>query len=207
MFTFVNCLERNYCYKQKIMKKLFTLFIIAACALMVVSCKNGKGQNQDADAQEEVCEGTCEKCKDGKCEIEGECAEHDVLSKLDGIASEAETSLAGELKSKGIFTEAAVEVKPVFEGGDASSFQQWCQKNAQYPEVAKENNESGKVLVNFTVGKDGKISDVKVLRGVSESLDAEAVRVVSSAPDWTPAQVGGKPVAVNYTMPVDFKLI
>lgn len=193
------------------MKKLLSIFIIALCALMVVSCKNDKSKNQEGEAQEETCEncdGTCDHkcCKEEGCKEEG-CVELDALAKLDGIASEAVTNLADELKAKGIYNEATVEVKPVFEGGDAASFKKWVQEHAQYPEAAKENSESGKVLVNFTVGADGKIGDVRVLRGVSEALDAEAARVIAAAPDWTPATVAGKPVAVNYTMPVDFQLL
>jgi protein TonB len=62
------------------------------------------------------------------------------------------------------------------------------------------------VTLSFVVSETGKVSDVKVLRGVHEDLDKEAVRAVSSSPDWTPGEKDGKKVPVTYTFPVIFKL-
>ena len=60
-------------------------------------------------------------------------------------------------------------------------------------------------MAQFVVGSDGKVGDVKILRGVHPDLDAEVVRVISSSPDWTPGYVKGEPVKVTYTFPVVFK--
>ena len=60
-------------------------------------------------------------------------------------------------------------------------------------------------MAQFVVGSDGKVGDVKVLRGVHPDLDAEVVRVISASPDWTPGYVKGEPVKVTYTFPVVFK--
>jgi len=99
-----------------------------------------------------------------------------------------------------------VEEKPKFNGGDQNEFSKWVAQHLEYPEVAKENGVSGKVTVSFTVEKDGSVTNVKVLRGVDESLDKEAVRVVKSSPKWTPGKQRDRTVKVTYTFPVIFQL-
>ena len=100
-----------------------------------------------------------------------------------------------------------VERKPLFNGGDASKeFSKWLGQNLSYPEEAKAANAQGRVITQFVVGKDGAVRDVKVLRGVNPALDAEAVRVVSQSPAWTPGQQGENPVDVTFTCPVVFVL-
>ncbi len=98
------------------------------------------------------------------------------------------------------------EDKPSFNGGDANEFSMWVYSQIKYPEEAKKNQIQGRVLIQFTVGSDGVVCDVNVLRGVHELIDAEAVRVVSSSPKWEPGRQDGKAVPVRYTFPVIFKL-
>ena len=98
-----------------------------------------------------------------------------------------------------------VEVKPTFNGGDANQFSRWVNQQLEYPENCKKEGISGRVTLSFTVSETGKVTDVKVLRGVHEDLDNEAIRVVSSSPDWTPGKVGGKAVAVSYSFPIIFQ--
>ena len=99
-----------------------------------------------------------------------------------------------------------VEEKPKFNGGDANEFSKWVNQRLNYPDVAKENGVQGRVMLQFTVGTDGAVSGVKVLRGVDPSLDAEAVRVVKSSPKWTPGKQRDRKVKVTYTFPVIFQL-
>ena len=99
-----------------------------------------------------------------------------------------------------------VEEKPKFQGGDANDFSKWVNERLVYPEIAKENGVQGRVMLQFTVGADGKVSNVKVLRGVDPSLDKEAVRVVSMSPKWTPGKQRDRNVKVTYTFPVIFQL-
>ena len=99
-----------------------------------------------------------------------------------------------------------VEEKPKFMGGDANEFSKWVNQRLVYPEVAKENGVQGRVMLQFTVGTDGSVSGVKVLRGVDPSLDKEAVRVVSQSPKWTPGKQRDRKVKVTYTFPVIFQL-
>ena len=97
------------------------------------------------------------------------------------------------------------ETKPSFNGGDANKFSKWVNENLNYPENCRKEGISGRVTLTFTVTETGKVTDAKVLRGVHEDLDKEALRVVSSSPDWTPGMKDGKPVAVTYTFPVIFQ--
>ena len=99
-----------------------------------------------------------------------------------------------------------VEQKPSFMGGDQNAFSKWVAEQIVYPEIAKENQISGKVITQFTVEKDGSVTNVKVLRGVDEALDKEAIRVVKSSPKWTPGRQRDRAVKVTYTFPVIFQL-
>ena len=97
------------------------------------------------------------------------------------------------------------EQMPTFPGGDAA-LMKYLSENVKYPALAIKAQEQGRVVVSFTVEKDGAISDVKVARSVTPSLDAEAVRVVKAMPKWTPGKQGGQLVRVRYNVPVSFKL-
>ncbi len=99
-----------------------------------------------------------------------------------------------------------VEQKPSFNGGDANTFSKWVNERLNYPEIAKENGVQGRVTLQFTVEADGRVTNVRVLRGVDPSLDAEAVRVVSSSPKWKPGRQRDRAVKVTYTFPVIFQL-
>ena len=99
-----------------------------------------------------------------------------------------------------------IEVKPTFNGEDANAFSVWVNSRLKYPEKAKADGMQGRVLVQFTIGTDGAVSDVKLLRGVCEELDAEALRIISSSPKWEPGKQDGKPVPVSYIFPIVFKL-
>ena len=99
-----------------------------------------------------------------------------------------------------------VDKKPRFNGGDANEFSKWVNSQLTYPAQAKADGVQGRVTLQFTVGADGVLRDVRVLRGVREDLDSEAVRVISASPKWTPGEQDGKPVAVTYVYPVIYQL-
>ncbi len=96
-----------------------------------------------------------------------------------------------------------IERMPEFRGGKEAMFK-FIKENIRYPGEAKKNKESGRVIVKFTVQADGSIRDVKVVRGVSPLLDAEACRVISIMPSWIPGMQNGKNVNVNYVLPITF---
>jgi TonB family protein len=93
--------------------------------------------------------------------------------------------------------------EPTFPGG-MSDMQKWIATHVEYPEKSIENGEQGIVYVQFVVRIDGSITDVKVIRGVSELLDAEAIRVVKLMPKWNPAEKDGKKINCQYTLPIKF---
>jgi len=98
-----------------------------------------------------------------------------------------------------------VEDMPEFPGGNEAMVQ-FLADNIQYPEVAKENGIQGRVTCQFVVLKDGTVSDVKIIRGVDPSIDAEAVRVLETMPAWKPGKQRGQAVNVQFTLPVVFSL-
>lgn len=101
-----------------------------------------------------------------------------------------------------------VDVKPMFlNSPDPSIFlERWVYPYVKYPRYAQENGIQGRVLVEFVVDEKGNVGDVTVVRGVHESLDGEAVRVVAASPKWRPGRQHGKKVKVAVTVSVDFRL-
>ncbi|MFT5823684.1 MAG: protein TonB [Crocinitomix sp.] len=98
-----------------------------------------------------------------------------------------------------------VEVDPVYPGG-TDAMVQYIQQNVEYPKMSREMGDQGIVYVKFIVAKDGAIKDVRIRKGVSAALDAEAMRVISSMPNWIPGKQAGKAVSVNFTLPIHFRL-
>lgn len=96
-------------------------------------------------------------------------------------------------------------VDPSFPGGDVACMK-WLCENVKYPAEAVEKGIKGKVIVQFVVTKDGKITDAEVARSVDPLLDAEALRAIRSMPDWEPAQRDGQNIAVKYSLPIAFSL-
>lgn len=93
----------------------------------------------------------------------------------------------------------------VFPGGMAA-MKKFLADNVKYPEVSMEMGDQGKVFVEFVVDKDGSITQVKVLRGVSREIDAEARRVVRTMPNWAPGEANGEPVRTRCRIPINFTL-
>lgn len=94
---------------------------------------------------------------------------------------------------------------PKFPGGE-EALMRFIAQNIKYPTIAQENKEQGKVILRMIVGKDGKISNIKIQQSVSPYLDAEAIRVISEMPEWEPGENKGKPVNVEFTLPITFRL-
>ena len=99
----------------------------------------------------------------------------------------------------------SVEQMPRFPGGEVG-LMKYLQENIKYPPEAAKNNIEGRVIVQFIVDKTGQVGEVKVLRPISEELDAEAVRVVKTLPKFEPGRQDGEAVSVWYTLPISFKL-
>jgi len=98
-----------------------------------------------------------------------------------------------------------VETMPQFPGGAPALFE-FLSKNIKYPAEAEKADKQGRVIVTFVVGKDGSISDARVVKSVDPLLDAEALRVINAMPNWIPGTQSGRTVNVKYTVPITFRL-
>lgn len=98
--------------------------------------------------------------------------------------------------------------RPVFlNSTDPAQFlEKWVYQYLKYPESSLVKGEQGKVMVEFIVEKDGKVTNVRVSRGVSDALDAEAVKVIAASPKWKPGRIKGEKVRTMITIPVEFRL-
>lgn len=94
---------------------------------------------------------------------------------------------------------------PDFPGGQKKLFK-WLSANIKYPKEAQANKEQGRVIVRFVIDKDGKVTDAKVVRSISPSLNKEALRLIEAMPRWKPGEKDGQPVAVRFTLPITFRL-
>lgn len=124
---------------------------------------------------------------------------------LNKIAIKEEVIAAPKVEDEQPVSIAMVEQKPEFPGGEAAMYK-WLSDNIVYPSAASEEGISGRVVVEFVVGKDGSITNVRVVRPRHPALDKEALRVVKAMPKWMPGRNNGQPVKVTYTLPVTFRL-
>ncbi len=109
-----------------------------------------------------------------------------------------------EIEEEQIFYK--VETMPSFMGGDLTTFRNWVQGKVKYPQLAQENNISGRVLLMFVVEKDGTLTNIEVLQTPDSSLSEEAIRVLKTSPKWTPGKQRNQSVRVKYTLPIDFRI-
>lgn len=99
----------------------------------------------------------------------------------------------------------SVDEQPHFPGGDGAMVQ-FINRERKYPRSAYENRVQGRVLCGFIVNEKGEIGNIEVLRGVEDSLNEEAVRIIRRMPHWIAGKIAGKPVNVYYILPVSFRL-
>lgn len=98
-----------------------------------------------------------------------------------------------------------VDEEPAFPGGERGLLR-FINEERRYPDAAYEAGISGRVLCSFTIGEDGSVSDIRVVRSVEQSLDREAVRIISRMPRWSPAHIEGEAVSYTYFLPIPFRL-
>ena len=103
------------------------------------------------------------------------------------------------------FVECDDEVLASFPGG-MRSFNKYIKKNLHYPTRAMNHHIQGKVLLNFTVEKNGSIGAIKVIKSVAPDLDAEAIRILKHSPKWCPTTDCGKPARTEFNLPINFSL-
>jgi len=124
-------------------------------------------------------------------------------TKLQSAENEVQPQSEPQEQKAEIFT--VVEEMPEFKGGRKELFK-YLQENIKYPENAKKDSIQGTVFVTFVIGEIGEVEDVRILRGVNEDLDKEALRVVRAMPNWMPGKQDGKAVRVSFNLPIRYKL-
>jgi protein TonB len=115
----------------------------------------------------------------------------------------AQTKPASTIDENKVYT--AVEHSAEFPGG-LKGFYAYLSNNIKYPEVARQANAQGKVFITFVVGKDGSLTDFKIMKGVSPEIDVEAIRVMQASPKWKPGTQDGRAIRQQYTVPISFSL-
>ncbi len=100
---------------------------------------------------------------------------------------------------------SVVEEMPYFPEGDEARIK-FITENLVYPAKSKYNNIQGTVYVTFIIEPDGTINDVKILRGIGGGCDEECIRIIKLMPKWIPGKLNGKPVRVQYNLPIKFTL-
>ncbi len=97
------------------------------------------------------------------------------------------------------------EMLPEFKGG-IEAFMNFIAKNLHYPSDARDSGIQGRVIITFVVERDGTLNDIKVIRGLSQSIDNESIRIIKLSPPWQPGIQNGAPVRVQYSVPIAFSL-
>ena len=135
---------------------------------------------------------------DDDIEIDAEADENTEMQEYIPVDDDEE-----EVQEMEIFT--VVEDAPGFPGGDEARIK-YLQNNIKYPQMARESGIQGTVYVTFVVERDGKVTNVQILRGIGGGCDEEAIRVIKNMPRWNPGKQRGKPVRVQFNMPIKFTL-
>ena len=98
-----------------------------------------------------------------------------------------------------------VEQMPFFPGG-SQKLKEFIEENLRYPKELEETCVQGRVIVRFIVERNGKLSNVKVVKSVHPALDKEAIRIVKLMPRWIPGRQNGITVRVKFYIPIIFRL-
>lgn len=135
------------------------------------------------------------------------CGDDATSEERGGAAAASARTAAEAAPAAGEEAYLVAETMPKFRGGSLNDFRAWVQQRVKYPAEALEKRIQGRVVATFVVGKDGRMTDVRVIASPDASLTAETVRVLESAPAdaWTPGRQKGEAVCVKYTIPVDFR--
>ena len=110
---------------------------------------------------------------------------------------------SNQRKVKAGFGVSVVQTQPQFKGGQ-DSLTAFLNNNINYPVQARLNKIQGRVYIGFSISETGKVEDVRLLSGINEELDNEAIRVANLFPDWIPGKVDGKAVKTHFVLPIDF---
>lgn len=196
--------------------KILIGLVLAACLVVVFACEQKKTETQEKQTTEKNATITY---MGKQLQVTGDSVAIENLKNL--VNAKVEKGISGSevapppppVPAEGTKTTVdgrddvylIVEEMPEYPGG-VPALRQFLASSVKYPDAAIKKGIQGKVYVNFVVEKDGSVSNVKIARGVDPSLNTEALRVVKLLPKWNPAKQKGEPVAVQYTVPINFAL-
>ncbi|WMN05919.1 energy transducer TonB [Marivirga arenosa] len=104
-----------------------------------------------------------------------------------------------------VYNSGALEFAPKFNGG-IEAFYEYISESIEYPLYEQKRNIEGRVVLTFVIEKDGSLTDVEILKGVSKGIDEEAKRVIENAPKWEAGRQRGRAVRVRMNIPIYFRL-
>lgn len=194
-----------------------TYFFVFIVFIYISSCGAKKDKSDESEVSEATAEETTSSKENSQSWIDD--SEMDVLSNTwvaeddkgelsstwteDAYSEELSTSsgLANSwVDESGETVHAKAEIPPDFIGGKEALFN-YIKGTITYPEDV----EAGNIYVAFIIGSDGSVRDARVFKGVKESMDKEALRIINNMPNWDPGLIDGKPVASVYGLPIIFK--
>ncbi|WP_420148709.1 energy transducer TonB [Spirosoma sp.] len=124
-----------------------------------------------------------------------------------GSATNAQQVRPDSASKPGRTIYSVVQQQPEFPGGMAS-LGKYIQKNLRYPTgLTAEPEAGGRVFVSFIVGEEGRIEEAKVLKSLGPKFDEEAIRLITSMPNWIPGKIDGRAVACRYNLPINFSAV
>ncbi len=192
---------------MKRLKKNRAILLVFAFIFMVACNAKQSADSEEANDETNVENAASESASESYASEESEA------SSEVGEAAETAESAEATNEADNSYTDDAgntiykfVEQMPAFVGGDDAR-NKYLSKNLKYPKSAKDAGNEGKVIVEFIVNEDGSIGATKVVKALEdESLNEEALRVVSEMPVWEPGMQNGENVKVAFTLPIQFKL-
>jgi len=119
-------------------------------------------------------------------------------------ASEMEVVANGTAEADDTYVLA--DKMPTFHGGNLNDFRTYVMTKIRYPDDALANGTGGRVIASFIVDKQGKVTDIEILKSPDRILSEQVIKVLSQSPAWTPGEQDGRPVKVKFTSPVEFAI-
>ena len=187
-------------------KMLRALAVVPAIALALLAFANPKSVAAVVTAsvqQDNAVQSEMQSPEPVQVEAVTQPVEVEAVPEVVEMNTEEQAPEETEPQSKKVYN--SVEQMPEFPGG-AAGLMRYLQENIKYPPEAAKNNIEGRVIVQFIIDETGQVGEVKVVRPVSDELDAEAVRVVKTLPKFEPGRQDGEAVSVWYNLPIVFKL-
>ena len=137
--------------------------------------------------------------------------EKNILAKEDSLYGTDDSNLTmfeeyGNKLENHFFCDSAYSILPQFGNGDFNNLSRFISENVMYPWESIEMNEQGKVFLTFILEKDGTVTHVKIVKGVSQAIDYEAIRVLRSMPKWIPGKCHDEAIRTKMYLPINFNL-